>query len=120
MRVDGLVHAAALTHDHLRRLLTTGHLSIRGSLPLLIALVLIPLRLPLSVALKILIGIGPLLVPATLVDQTIVVFGMLEVVLCRDSITGGLGIPRESDVFFQNLESITADSNVRTIRVETL
>lgn len=104
MRADGLMHATALTHDDLRRrLAAAGHLSIRRRLTLLIALILIPRRLSLTVAmtlaLKILIRIGPLLIPAALVDQPIIVLCMLKIVLSRDSVARGLGIARQGDVF---------------------
>jgi hypothetical protein len=55
-----------------------------------------------------------------LVNKTLVVFRMLQIAFCKNAVTGGRCIARESDIFFIDLISGAANTDIRAVAVKGL
>lgn len=55
-----------------------------------------------------------------IVDQAVIVLGMLQEVLAGDTIASGVGVARQSQILLQHLIGIAPDPDIRSIAVEGL
>lgn len=53
-------------------------------------------------------------------DDAIVMLGMLQVAFCSDPVAGSLRVTSKGQIFFVNLEGISADTNIRTVAIKSL
>jgi hypothetical protein len=126
-RLAAILLAAILPVIVATRLLTLDLLVAREAVQLTAAFLAIlgaaEIRARIAVGAEAPVGIGALLLGLLLLrrsNDAVIMLGVLEIVLRYDPVARGRRITRELQVFFVNLESAAADTDVWTIRIERL